>query len=155
MCKNHPDRKVKARELCNTCYEHYLHKINPAYHEAQRKNSREWRRKYPDRAKKHDKEKYQKRKLRDDLKELDRDSAYKRKYGISLEDYNRMYKEQNGCCAICGKFSTRRLAVDHNHKTGVVRGLLCTYCNFFLGTLENNLDVLDKSLIYAREGYTT
>ena len=61
-----------------------------------------------------------------------RDNYYKLEYGISLKDYNRMLKEQGKLCALCGRHQEEfknRLAVDHNHKTGQVRGLVCFYCN--------------------------
>lgn len=59
----------------------------------------------------------------------------KHEYGITLDDYQRMLKDQNDCCAICGnpdsgsrgKYNT--FAIDHDHKTGKVRGLLCLLCN--------------------------
>lgn len=62
----------------------------------------------------------------------------KRKYGITLAEYDQMLEEQHGVCAICGGAdpSGRRLAVDHDHETGKVRGLLCTSCNTRLGFLE-------------------
>lgn len=51
-------------------------------------------------------------------------------YGIDAEDYTRLFKLQGGRCAICrAKPKSKRLAVDHSHKTGVVRGLLCSRCN--------------------------
>lgn len=50
--------------------------------------------------------------------------------GVTLDDYDRMLAEQGGGCAICGAPpKTRRLDVDHDHKTGQVRGLLCVRCN--------------------------
>lgn len=61
-----------------------------------------------------------------------RDGYLKRQYGISLKQYKAMLKRQKERCAICGKHQKdekRNLAVDHDHKTGVVRGLLCIYCN--------------------------
>lgn len=66
-----------------------------------------------------------------------------RVYGITCEDYDRMFKEQNGVCAICQckrikGCSTRNgyLFVDHDHVTGKVRGLLCNACNTHLSTFE-------------------
>lgn len=47
-----------------------------------------------------------------------------------------MFIEQNGKCAICQGIGSRGLGVDHNHKTGHVRGLLCRHCNLFLGIVE-------------------
>lgn len=55
-----------------------------------------------------------------------------RKYGITLEDYEVLLKNQGGVCGICGKppKPDRALDVDHDHKTGKVRGLLCHNCNY-------------------------
>lgn len=62
--------------------------------------------------------------------EQNRASKYKRLFGITLEEYDRMFEEQNGLCAICRKPPKNyRLAVDHDHDTGAVRGLLCPPCN--------------------------
>jgi hypothetical protein len=62
-------------------------------------------------------------------------------YGITPRDYQIMLKKQNYKCAIC-KLPTshfkKALAVDHDHKTGKVRGLLCQLCNAFLGRIESN-----------------
>lgn len=60
------------------------------------------------------------------------------KYGMTVEDYDTLLEAQGGHCAICHKEQNQksgqpmRLAVDHNHKTGVVRGLLCYYCNRYV-----------------------
>lgn len=78
------------------------------------------------------------------------------KYGLSADDYELLYEKQNGVCAICGKSETvenntgtiRLLSVDHNHKTGKVRGLLCMSCNIFLGYLEKNSEYISKALVY-------
>lgn len=65
----------------------------------------------------------------------------KRRYGITTEQYDKLLKDQNGLCKLCGnpsgfKNSNKRLFVDHNHKTGKVRGLLCNGCNIALGKLD-------------------
>jgi len=63
------------------------------------------------------------------------------KFGMTLEQYDEMFKQQNGVCAICGMADVtgRRLAVDHNHETKKIRGLLCTGCNTRLGILEHKI----------------
>lgn len=67
---------------------------------------------------------------RDCDNEQNRTSKYKRLFGITIEEYDRMLSEQDGLCAICRKPPiNRRLAVDHDHDTGLVRGLLCPPCN--------------------------
>ena len=61
---------------------------------------------------------------------LDRQRRYHVKYGISIEQYEKALDQQKGVCKICGRPPKRlRLAVDHDHKTGRVRGLLCMRCN--------------------------
>ena len=60
------------------------------------------------------------------------------KYGIQPKDYRFLMKKQSGCCAICYSFDVRKLSIDHDHKTGRVRGLLCSLCNVGLGHFKNN-----------------
>lgn len=78
-------------------------------------------------------------------------------YGLSKESYESMLKEQKGVCAICGKPETakhkrnqwtKRLSIDHDHSTGVVRGLLCAKCNALLGYADESIEVLSKAIEY-------
>jgi hypothetical protein len=68
-----------------------------------------------------------------------------RRYGLTIAEYDRMWTEQEGVCAACdqpetatNQFGKRRLAVDHDHTTGRVRGLLCSTCNRALGLLGDD-----------------
>ena len=75
-------------------------------------------------------------------------------YGLSPEEYENLLKEQDGGCAICGVPSEdngRLLAVDHNHSTLSVRGLLCNSCNLGLGYLKDNVDNLKSALKYLEK----
>ena len=74
-------------------------------------------------------------------------------YGIEPEEYLKMCEEQKGTCAICGQEpSTQRgLHLDHCHKTGKVRGLLCHGCNVGIGSLREDPDILSKALDYLKE----
>jgi len=77
-----------------------------------------------------------------------------RKYGISLEEYEELHKKQDGQCRICdttAEENGRRLAVDHNHKTGEVRGLLCDQCNVGLGKFKDSPTRLRAALNYLEE----
>lgn len=75
-------------------------------------------------------------------------------YGLTEVDYQRMLATQNGRCAICGTTQGRRksddhpLYVDHDHKTGKVRGLLCQPCNSALGMFEDDPERLRKAIAY-------
>ena len=82
---------------------------------------------------------------------------YKKHYNITIEEYNKMFIEQNGCCAICGKHQSefkRVFAVDHNHITGKVRKLLCVRCNVMIGYSNENPDILILGAKYLNKYMT-
>ena len=89
-------------------------------------------------------------------RERNKDHQLKYKFGITLEDFDRMVESQNGLCAICEgknvKINGRivSLAVDHNHETGKVRGLLCNGCNTSLGRFKT-IAILKKVIKYLEE----
>lgn len=95
-----------------------------------------------------------------------RASHMQRTYGITLEQYTSIYDAQDGKCAICGTPGKSRatemtnhrksgdsgvLAVDHDHATGEVRGLLCRGCNQGIGNLRESADLLRKAAAYLDE----
>lgn len=82
-----------------------------------------------------------------------RDTYMKRVYGISLEEYNAMAENQNGLCYVCNNPPNggKRLAVDHCHKTGNVRRLLCTNCNTTLGLINEDILIMNKLIKYIEE----
>lgn len=84
-------------------------------------------------------------------KEKQRDSNLKRNYGIDINDYNKMFLDQEGCCAICKTHQIkldRKLAVDHCHDTGKVRLLLCSACNTGIGFLKHDIGILANAIKY-------
>lgn len=96
-------------------------------------NSRNWRQANPDKSK---------------------DKILKRKFGISLEEYNEMFSEQNGRCATCFKHQSefsRALCVDHCHVTGKIRALLCASCNSLLGHFEKKPELFNAFASYVQK----
>jgi ribosomal protein L37E len=84
----------------------------------------------------------------------------KHSFGITIEQYEEMFNKQKGVCIICGKPETQHshpngkvdsLRVDHNHKTGKIRGLLCSKCNFGIAQFNDNINLLKKAIIYLKE----
>ncbi len=80
------------------------------------------------------------------------------KYGIGLPEYEEMFDDQGGKCKIClrpgnkvGRGRLGRLHVDHNHSTGVVRGLLCYACNGLLGLAGESETTLERAISYLKE----
>lgn len=80
-------------------------------------------------------------------------------YGLTVEQYDEMLLAQDGVCAICRKPETvtdprygqvRALAVDHNHRTGEVRALLCARCNMAIGMLDDSDHTLEAAMLYLK-----
>jgi hypothetical protein len=77
-------------------------------------------------------------------------AAQLRNYGLTEREYREMHQAQNGLCAICGnpQISGRELSIDHDHKTGIVRGLLCHKCNLGIGYFQENIAYLENAIAY-------
>lgn len=88
------------------------------------------------------------------VKEKMRAARLLKTYGITLDDYNEMFVEQQGCCKICGTSQSElkhNLSVDHCHITGKVRGLLCNDCNLILGNAYDSIDILQSAIKYLKK----
>lgn len=119
----HPDRLIKAKGLCGSCYNTMISNRSPEAREQTLKRKLEYW------------------KTHRETPEQNRTRQLRCRYGITAEEYDRMLELQNNGCAICGKETaynngTKRLHVDHCHETGDIRGLLCSQCNTTLGHLE-------------------
>ena len=100
------------------------------------------------------------RQWRKDNPEKIKNSDLKKRFGISLDDYYKLLKQQNYVCEICGQGETAidprtkkafDLAVDHDHKTGKVRSLLCKNCNNMLGYAKDSQEILTKAINYLKK----
>ena len=71
-------------------------------------------------------------------------------YGLTMHDYDLLLKRQGGRCLICGTAATkmRPLVVDHNHESGIVRGLLCSECNTAIGLLGDDPALIKRAAEY-------
>ena len=110
--------------------------------ECRRDKAREWRKSRPA----YEKQRYE----LDKMKKRERHLV--RKYGKTLTDYNEMLASQNWCCAICKRNSpggrSEKFNVDHCHRTGRVRGLLCMNCNRMLGHALDEPEILKAGAAY-------
>lgn len=93
-----------------------------------------------------------------DEKLAEKDHQLRHKFGINLQDYNTLLEAQCYSCAICGKLNgedlhrpgvPKELAVDHCHRTGAVRGLLCSDCNHALGQFKDDPALLRRAADYV------
>ena len=99
------------------------------------------------------------REFRRTRKEWTRNYDLKRFYGITIEQFEEMKQAQDGKCAICKTTEPKGrhnvFAVDHCHKTGKVRGLLCNKCNVGLGSFCDNIDSLKEAIEYLKKTIKT
>lgn len=78
----------------------------------------------------------------------------KNKYGMTLDDYNEMFSNQDGKCGICNSPAEdfkNGLLVDHCHETNKVRELLCINCNFIIGHARDGIDILMMCIKYLEK----
>jgi hypothetical protein len=124
--KNNPERTKELNKR--------WHKNNP---ERRKELNKRWRENNPEK-----------------VKEMEKKSLLKNNYNIDINDYNNMLTLQVSGCTICGKSITengKALAVDHDHETGAVRGLLCNSCNTALGLFNDNPELLRKAADYIEK----
>ena len=82
-----------------------------------------------------------------------------KRHGLTIELFDAMVAAQNGVCAICHQGTKsllgEYLSVDHCHKTGFVRGLLCGSCNTLIGQIDDSIDILESMISYIRRNAPT
>lgn len=90
---------------------------------------------------------------------IERNRTYQRRYGMTTEEYEAIASSQNFQCSICTEEETsvdpktqgkRRLAVDHRHKTGKIRDLLCWRCNSTIGKMGESVELLSAMIEYLK-----
>ena len=88
----------------------------------------------------------------------ERRSMLKKNYGLTLEEYDQMFEQQQGVCAIChtretarNQYGPQHLSVDHDHDTGEIRGLLCDQCNKGIGCFTDSPILLAEAIRYLLE----
>ena len=89
-------------------------------------------------------------KNKDKIKARHQEYWYQKKYGITLQDKINLLQEQGNVCAICKIpiFNVHGAHLDHDHKTGKVRGILCKQCNNALGGFQDNIEILESAIKY-------
>ena len=127
-----------------TSKQEYMKVYNREHYLKNKDNKKEYILKNKDKIKEYGKQWYYKNKDRAKATKL------KRTYNLTLDQYNKMLSDQNGCCKICPTELTKP-HVDHCHKTDKVRGLLCSNCNTGLGLLKEDTRILNKMIKYIKE----
>lgn len=145
-CTVHPEKRAHARGFCNACLVKHRYDNDPEYRAKRIATAKAWHAAHPDRVRAIS----QKSKAKS-CPVKRRDRTLRKKYGITNDDYVQILAEQNGRCAICVQTPAvgKWLHVDHDHRTGAVRGLLCHQCNWYLGKVDRDPAVLARLAAYA------
>jgi len=152
MFTNQPssgDGKSAWCRKCKAAHERDRIRNNPELKEQSRINSRNRYRKNPELLK--EKVREYSLKNRESIKKRTHKRYLKKIYNITPDIYNDKLVKQGGGCAICGSVlpgGTGRFHIDHDHKTGNMRGLLCFMCNSGLGMFKDDLCLFDKVYHY-------
>lgn len=127
-----------GRRSCRACSKDRSRIARETNREACNARALRWRRSHPERAAECD------------------NKQMLRKYGLTPQSYAEMLETQEGVCCICSKECStgRKLAVDHNHETGEVRGLLCANCNNGLGRFKDDVGLLKMASEYLTKTKT-
>lgn len=149
--KRDAESKTKKRNESREAYNAYQREWNAKNKDRLNRERRERRKNDPEYAakiKERDKARYWK------SPEKHRNVRLKIEYGITLDDYNKLYESQNGKCAICSEEKSDNgkdgLVVDHCHKKGNIRGLLCASCNNGLGRFKDSIKSLEAAIVYLQ-----
>lgn len=148
MCKVHSDRPARIRGLCLNCYQKWLKMTNPEYAKNQLRRCKEWQAKNKERCR----EIYKKHYLKQNS-EYNHVKKLMNNYWMTPDDYDKLVADQNGVCAICLKPPKKgiRLHVDHDHETGIIRGLLCFRCNFGMTYFSEDQNHLKRASQYLKQ----
>jgi hypothetical protein len=149
-CINQPDKKAHCKKLCRNCYDKQLKKDNPEFKRSQYDNHKRWEENNKDKVKEYQKKRQQLYKERD--KQNNRKRWLWNKYKLTVEEYISLVEYSNNTCYICGStpYENKKLHIDHDHKTGKIRGLLCARCNWYLAKIEKDPEILNKIKKYLQ-----
>lgn len=139
--KPYPPTKKYFYPWANKCGLHSW--CRKCYNADMRIRLRKWRKENPERARAH----WQK------VTPKQRRAKRLRQYGLTEDSFQAKIKKQNGGCAVCRK-ETEKLVVDHDHKTGLTRGLLCRNCNVMLGNAFDDPKILKRGIAYLKKWMT-
>lgn len=131
--------------------------------ECEKERLKEWRKSNPEKVKAQNARSNAKRKInktgyfnpdrKEEWSRAKRNSHLRREYGITIEDFERISKEQGHRCKTCQRgVNEIWLCVDHCHSSGEVRGLLCNNCNAALGYVLENTETLLRMIEYLKVG---
>ena len=126
----YPSQLKKKYAWCKVCLVNNNRKHRPKHKERDKQYNKEYRQKFPDKC-----------------RASERNAKLKKAYGISQNDFCRLLESQGNRCKICRE-SSEKFHVDHDHKTGKVRGLLCNLCNVGLGAFRDNVAYLENAIEY-------
>jgi hypothetical protein len=148
-------KKSGLRPYCKTCVKKRYNAEREKHKTYSKRHYAENREKYRTYSKRHYEYNREKHKTYSKNYYLNEKNKYKvatntrrRKYGISEDEFCRLVNQQNNCCGICSKKFDYTPSVDHCHRTGEIRGILCNRCNTGLGQFSDSPELLENAIKY-------
>lgn len=126
----------RTHTYCRTCMNTYYRErraANPEVTRREQASQRAWQKRNPEK-----------------WRRIKRNSNLKRDFGITLHDFEKMLEAQGNVCAICKGELVPWPHLDHNHTTGKVREILCSYCNLGIGHVKDDPERADSIAAYLR-----
>lgn len=127
-------------KICKSSKEKHRHQMSPEIRKGINDRWKDKRRKYYS---------------DEDRKRKYKDLELQRTFGITIDSFEELLSKQKGVCSICKddekSIRNKHLAVDHDHTTGKVRGLLCSNCNRAIGLLKDNIQIIRRAAEYLEE----
>lgn len=159
--KKDKNNLVKKSPLCKKCHSEYMKEWRNRNYERSKKISQEWKKNNIERVKKTNKEWQEKNKDRVNANRRSWISKPENRekinwmqrlkpYNLSLEEFNQLVDNQKNRCGICNEKFLDNSVIDHNHKTGKTRGLLCANCNHGLGKFKDSEWILNSAITYLK-----
>ena len=135
-----PSRQKGHHHICRNCKSQYNKQYRKGHREEIKQYLGQYYKEHKEKIMQHHKER------KKEIRQYD----IKHKYGLFPEEYNDMLEAQHNRCAICRKpfIDAQHAYIDHNHSTGVVRGILCHNCNTILGHAHDDPKVLRRAADY-------
>jgi len=134
-CKNDKNKNefyISCPDWCKQCRYTYGKENRHKYRKRDKEYAKQYRKNFPEKT-----------------KAIDRNSKLKSLYGLTSEKVETMRIAQHGLCAIC--LQPAKLVIDHNHKTGKVRELLCQGCNVGIGSFGENILAIEQAIRYLKK----
>lgn len=152
----HPDRPYYARNMCKACHMRAFREANSERAEKYNARVKRWRQDHPERIAEYQRRRREKRRYdpvyAKQARRVHRRSQLKCRFGLTEEQFYGLFARQGNACPLCGVHISpdrpKSYALDHDHRTGIFRGLVCQRCNSGIGMFGESVEIVRRVAKY-------